>query len=292
MIPRAVILVVLVSSPLWAQDSLTAARSAAAEHSPLLTVGVTSGTMRFSDQRLQQGVTAVFRYHIVPSVSVSVSPTAARLEFPAALGGGAVSGLTDLPVELSGDHAFDVPWSPTPGFSLGASIPVGDKQAGFGTGAVGVSVGMGIGVSPGEALSLHAGVGKSLDDYSLYSSLGASSAAWGDLEASYELLSRMEATVGIDGDLAAADSVGPSRAVALSVATKVVGPYSITVSAGHGISGMAARWSFAIGFGSDFTGLQSLGSSSPIQRFLKALGGGSHRAQGSGSTNSGHGRVP
>jgi hypothetical protein len=246
--------------------------------------------MTFADQRLQQGVTGVLRYHVAQHVSVAVSPTVARVAFPASLGGGSVSGFTDLPVEVAADHAFDAPWAPTPGISLGASLPVGDKEAGFGTGAVGANVGVGLGLAPNDVLSLHAGVGKSLEDYSLYSTLGASSSAWGDLEASYQLFERVEATVGIDGDLAAADSLGPARALVLSIATNLTGPYTLTLSTGHGISGLAARWSFAVGFGTDFAGIQALGSSSPIQRFLKSLGGGTNR--GRGSLNSGHGRGP
>ena len=290
MICRTLVLVLAVASPAWAQDTLITSQATSAEHVPRVTVGVTSGAMRFSDQRVQQGVTGVIRYHVVPAISVAVSPTAVRVAFPATLGGGSLSGLTDLPVEISGDHAFDVPGTPTPGLSLGASLPIGNQQAGFGTGAVGLNVGLGLGLSPADAFSLHAGAGKSLNSYSLYSALGASSSAWGDLEASYQLLSRVEATIGIDGDLAADDSLGPSRALAFSVATSVAGPYTMTLSAGHGISGIAARWSLAIGFGSDFAGIQALGSSSPIQRFMRSLGGGSHK--GGGSVNSGHGRGP
>jgi len=99
-----------------------------------------------------------------------------------------------------------------------------------------------------------------------------------------------EAAAGIDGDVAGKDSVGASRAVALSLAMHVRGPYTVTLSGGHGISGAAARWTLALGFGTDFAGLQALGSSSPIQRFMRSLGGGSNR--GKGSSSSGHGRGP
>ena len=281
---RLIILNLFVALPALAQDSTTAPAS------PRMTVGVTTGTMEFGDQRVQQGVTGVLRYHIVRSVSVAASPTFARVAFPSSLGGGSVSGMTDVPVELAADHAFDARWTPTVGTSLGASIPVGDKQVGFGSGAVGASVGVGLGLSPIEPLSLHLGVGKSLNDYSLSSALGASSSAWADLETSYQLLDRVAATVGIDGDIASDDSIGPSRLVALSLAVNAFGPYTITVSGGHGLSGAAARWTLALGFGSDFAAIQALGSSSPIQRFMRSLGGGSNR--GRGSVNSGHGRGP
>jgi hypothetical protein len=291
MLTRPLILCLLVASRLLAQDSIPERPIDAREAPPpRITVGVTTGTMSFADERIQQGVTGVVRYHIARPLALSISPTFARVAFPSALGGGSVSGLTDLPLELAADHGFDVPWTPTPGLSLGVSLPIGDKQAGFGTGGVGMSLGAGLGLSPTDALSLHLGFGKSLNDYSLYSTLGASAAAWGDLEASYQLLDRVEATLGVDGDLASRDTIGPSRAVAVSIATNLSGPYTLTVSGGHGVSGAAARWTLAVGFGTDFSGIQALGSSSPIQRFIRSLGGASHR--GSGSVSSGHGRGP
>ena len=291
---RCLLLAALIASrSLAAQDSsqVTHLQALTGAGSPRITAGVTTGTMSFADQRVQQGVTGVLRYRLIGGVSVAASPTFARVAFPATLGGGAVSGLTDLPVELSADHAFDVPWSPTPGFSLGVSLPIGDKQAGLGTGGVGTSAGVGMSVSPFDGFSAHLGVGKSLNDYSLSSTLGASSAAWGDLDLSYQLLDRVEATIGMDGDLAAQDTLGAARIVALSLATNLGGPYTLTLSGGHGVSGPAARWTFAIGFGTDFAGLQTLGSSSPIQRFMRSLGGQSHK--GSLTTpGSGHGRAP
>jgi hypothetical protein len=282
-----------VAGPLLAQDSSQVAHRPPmpSDASPRVTAGVTTGTMDFADRRVQQGVTAVVRYRIISGLSIAASPTFARVAFPATLGGGAVSGLTDLPVELSGDHAFAAPWTPTPGFSLGASLPIGDRQAGFGTGGIGTSAGVGLSVSPLDGFSAHVGVGKSLNDYTLNSTLGASSAAWGDFDVSYQLFDQVEATLGVDGDLLAQDTLAAARMVALSVAANVGGPYTLTLSGGHGVSGPAARWTFAVGFGTDFAGLQALGSSSPIQRFMRSLGGQSHK--GSLTTpGSGHGRAP
>ena len=281
---RSLVLCLSIAPSLFAQDSLPV------KPAPRVTVGVTTGTMGFRDRRVQQGITGVIRYHLRSTVSLAMSPTYARVAFPTTLGGGSVSGLTDLPLELAADHSFDVPWSPTTGLSLGMSLPVGDEQVGFGTGAIGANLGVGLGLSPLEALSFHIGVGKPLNDYSLTSALGESSSAWGDLESSYQLLAHLEATVGLDGDIANADSIGPSRAVALSLAMNVGGPYTVTLAGGHGISGAAARWTLAVGFGTDFAGIQALGSSSPIQRFMRSLGSGSNK--GKGSASSGRGRGP
>lgn len=259
---------------------------------PLVTAGVTTGTMAFADHRVQQGVTGVLRYHIGSAISVAASPTYARMTYPAALGGGSVNALTDLPIELSVDRVLGVDWTPTLGLTLGTTLPVGNQQLGFGSGAVGASIGAGLGLSPTDVFALHIGVGTPLTDYRTVGALGSSGSTWGDFEVSSHLLDRFDATVGFDGDFATSDSLGPARAVALSLAASVGGPFTMTLSGGHGVSGAAARWTVALGFGTDFAGFQSIGSSSPIQRFLKAMGGSSHRGSGSGSISSGHGRGP
>ncbi len=117
MLTRPFILCFLVGSRLLAQDTLTIEPE---KPKPKITFGVTTGSMSFADRRLQQGATGVVRYHFATSFSLAISPSFARVAFPTTLGGGSVSGLTDLPVDLAADHGFDVPWSPTPGLSLGA----------------------------------------------------------------------------------------------------------------------------------------------------------------------------
>lgn len=290
--PLSRLLAILTIAPgaLLAQDSSDVKL---ADHLPdvvlPVTAGVTTGSMSFADRRVQRGVTGVVRWHLGRSISIAASPTYARMSYPASLGGGSVSGLTDLPIELGLDHAFDHGWSPTVGFSLGATVPVGNEQIGFGSGSMGASIAAGVGLSPLDELSLHLGAGKSLSDYSMFAALGASDATWGDAEVSYHLFEHLDATLGFDGDLGASDSLGAARALALSFAAGLGGPYTLTVSGGHGVSGPAARWTFALGFGTDFAGFHAIGSSSPIQRLMRSVGGSSHRGPGSGSSGSGRG---
>ena len=289
---RVVLLLAVTPCVLAAQDSSEVDSSARLDTgTPPVTFGVTSGAMRFADDRVQQGVTGVLRYHFGGSVSLSASPTFARVMFPSALGGGSVNGFTDLPIELDADHSFDGPWSPTIGVALGASMPLGDQQIGFGSGSIGADIGAGVGASPIDGLSIHLGAGKPLTDYSAAGALGASGSAWTDAEMSWQLQQHFTATLGYDGDLEADDSLGVARAVALSLAAMFGSGYTVTVSGGHGVSGPAARWTFALGIGTDFASLEALGSSSPIQRFFRAMGGGSRRASGS-TPGSGHGRAP
>ena len=290
---RLLALLAIAPGALLAQDSADV--KLAVEHRPEallpVTAGVTTGSMTFADRRVQQGITGVVRWHMTRWISLAASPTYARMNYPTSLGGGSAGGLTDLPIELGLDHASDGGWSPALGLSLGATIPVGDEQIGFGSGSVGASVATGIGVSPMDELSLRLGAGKSLTAYNVFGALGASDAIWGEAEMSYHLFEHLDATLGIDGDFAASDSLGAARAVALSFAAGLGGPYTLTVSGGHGVSGPAARWSFALGFGTDFAGFQAIGSSSPIQRLMRSMGG-SNRGPGSSSSGSGHGRAP
>src|SRR5690349_16592632 len=181
-LPRLLAILTIAPGALLAQD--TSDVKPAADHRPEavlpVTAGVTTGSMTFADHRVQQGITGVVRWHMGRSISVAASPTYARMSYPASLGGGSAGGLTDLPIELGLDHAFDNVWSPAVGLSLGATLPVGDERIGFGSGSMGASIGAGVGLSPMEALSLHFGAGKSLTDYSMFGALGASDAVWGD----------------------------------------------------------------------------------------------------------------
>ena len=256
-----------------------------------VTVGVTTGSMTFADRRVQRGISGVLRWHPERWMSLAASPTYARVNFPLSLGGGSVGGLTDLPIELGLEHGFEGHWSPAVGMSLGTTIPVGDEQVGFGSGSMGANIAAGVGLSPLDELFLHVGAGKSLTDYSMFGALGASEAVWGEAEVSYHVFQHLDATVGFDGDFSSSDSLGTPRAVALSFAAELGGPYTLTVSGGHGVSGPAARWTFALGFGTDFAGFQAIGSSS-IQRLMRSGGGSSHRGPGSGTPGSGHGHGP
>src|SRR4051812_7465322 len=208
---RTLYVALLVSMPCvaTAQDSSNVKQQGErqADATPLVTAGVTTGTMAFADHRVQQGVTGVLRYHVRSAISVAVSPTYARMTYPASLGGGSVSALTDLPIELSLDRAIGVDWSPTFGLSLGTTLPIGNEHLGFGSGAVGASIGAGLGLSPTDAFSMHLGVGRPLTDFSTVGALGSSGSTWGDFEVSSHLLDRFDATLGFDGDLASSDSL-------------------------------------------------------------------------------------
>lgn len=269
---------------------------AARAQDDLVTAGATGGSQRFADGHVEQGFGAVVRLHLPLQMSIAATPAWARVTTPASLGGGSVSGAVDLPLELTIDHQLPGKMSPTIGGGLSMTLPVGDTASGFGSGAVGYGVNLGLGLAPASNLYLHAGAGRPLSDFSTQGALGGSGETWGDLEADYQLTPLFGATLGFDGDLTSSDTVvGASRALVAGASYSVGRLGAIVADVTHGVSGSAARWGFSVGFGTDFAHLESLGSRSVVQRAMAALGGQSRRGgwgQGASSTAPGRGRKP
>lgn len=258
---------------------------------PSVTYGATAGALGLSDGRTQTGVTAVLRWHPGGGFALGATPAFAQSSYPSSLGGGSSSGLTDLPVEASYDHTFAGVIPTTLGAAFGVSLPVGDTATGFGSGSVGYSINGGVNVQASDQLSIYFGAGRPLSDFTSASALGGSGSTWGDLEGTYQFTDRVGGTLGFDGDFTSSDSLGAARALVGGVAIGVNGPLTLTLNAAKGVSGPAASWQFSVGLGTDFANLQSLGSSSPVQRVVGALGGRSHSGNSTTHGQSGtHGR--
>ena len=255
------------------------------------TYGATAGATHLYDDRQQQSFGVVGRVHVTPSFSISATPAFAVMHFPASAGGGTLSGMTDLPVEVAFDHAVPGPRPLSFGASFGVSLPVGDTATGFGSGKPGYSISAGLGASPTDKLSFHVGAGRPLSDFSFQSTLGGSSSMWGDAEASYQLTDRLGLTGGYDGDVTSADSLGAARALAGGLSFAVAGPMTLSLTGSQRISGPAAKWSVALGVGTDFAWVGTVGSTSALQRATSMLGGLSHsNGRGNSTYGSGHGR--
>ena len=288
MLPKLTLVLFVSVLPL----SIARAQSAGDDSSamPHFTTGVTAGALHFPDGRTQQGASAVVRWHPVTGVSLGVSPSFTRVIEPATLGTGSRVGLSDVPVEVTLDHTIDAPMSPTVGASLVATLPVGDTTSGLGSGHVGSSASLGVGISPVDRLSLHIGAGRPLSDFAVDGALGGSRSTWGEAEASYQVVERLEATFGVDADFVADSGAAAGRTFVGGLAFAVHGPLTLTLNAGHGVSGDAARWSLSLGLGTDFASLEALGSTSSVRRAVAALGGRSHQHSGRPTTTgNGHG---
>lgn len=290
---------ILVANPLAAQSAKQQSLSAAPaprqdeeETKPFpLQVGVAGGALSYEGGREEQALGAVVRWVATPWLALSVTPTAVHVREPSALAVGTyqgASGIVDLPLEATVEHGFGGPWSPGVALALGVSLPVGDTTTGFGAGKAGYSASAGVGFSPASRLWVHLGAGRSLTDVAMQSAFSNGS-GWGDASAGLSVTDRFGVNGGYSTDLGAVDStIGHSQSLNGGFSFVVHGPTTLNVSASHGVSGLAPKWSLAIGFGTAFPYLNHVGAGSPLGTLSDAFGGGTH-GLGGGTTGSGSG---
>ncbi|MDB4882489.1 MAG: hypothetical protein JWL95_1255 [Gemmatimonadetes bacterium] len=295
----------VLASPLAAQSARSdhAASSAPAheeesENATPISFGLAGGALEYQGGRREQALGAVVRWAATPWLSFAATPTMVRVAEPSAAAGTlqTSSGLVDLPFDATVTHGFHARWSPGVALGLGISLPLGDTASGFGAGAVGYSVSGGVGFSPSDRVWVHLGAGRSLTDVSMQSAF-TSGSGWGDASAGVSVTERVSLNGGYSTDIGAVDSTtGRSTSINGGLSYNVFGPATLNVNASHGLSGLAPRWSFALGFGTAFPYLNHLGAGSPIDQLRETFGGGTHglgngngNGSSGGSTNSGRG---
>jgi len=292
-LPRCLLALLVAASPAVAQSSShpdsAAAAGEEATHPAPFQYGVAGGALSYEGGRQEQAVGAVLRWVTTPWLSLSATPTAVHVRQPSATAVGgydARTGAVDLPLDATLSHEFKAPWSPGVALEFGVSLPVGDTASGFGAGKAGYSAGAGLGFSPAERLWIHLGAGRSLTDVSMQTAF-ASGSGWGDASAGVSLTERFSVSGGYSTDFGAVDStLGHSRSIDGGLALVVKGPTTLNVNASHGVSGVAPRWSLAIGLGTAFPYLTHVGAGTPIDALRGTFGGGTH---GLGNGNSGTG---
>ncbi|HEX7978230.1 MAG TPA: hypothetical protein VF461_06485 [Gemmatimonadaceae bacterium] len=294
LLPRCLLALTVAASPAFAQTSQHADSSATSEetaHRTPLEFGMAGGALSYEGGRQEQAIGAVLRWVTTPWLSFSATPTAVHVRQPSATVVGTVvgtTGIVDLPMDATLSHDFKAPWSPGVALALGVSLPVGDTASGFGAGKMGYSASAGFGFAPAERLWVHLGAGRSLTDVAMQSAF-ASGSGWGDASAGVSLTERFSVSGGYSTDLGGVDStVGHSTSLDGGLSFVVKGPTTLNVNASHGMSGVAPRWSLAIGLGTAFPYLTHVGAGSPIDALRGTFGGGTH-GLGSGATGTGPG---
>ena len=217
--------------------------------------GVTSGALGYRDGRSEQALGAIVRWAPVRWFSLSATPTGVRSSTPPTTGSQNVSrtGLVDLPVSAAFSHKLQTRFAPQLTGGLGVSLPVGDTASGFGSGKLSTELEVGAGISPTDRTWLSVGAGRSLSSTVLQSAFSAAS-GWADVSAGFSLNERLSLDGGYDSDLGAVQdpTVGRSTSVNAALGYVLHGPTSLNVSASHGLSGIAPRWSLALGVGTAF----------------------------------------
>ena len=278
------------------RDTMVAVDSAAADSTDdeadeprhAVTTGLSYGGVNYEGGRTERATSASLRWRALPWLSVGITPTFARSSEPNAVitrPATTKSGVTDIPLEVNADRTFDMPLSPSVSLGLSVTLPVGDTASGFGSGGVGSSVNLGGGLALTDKLGIHAGVGRSLTDFSIQSTFNGTSSEFGDVGLSFQASDHLSMSAGIDGDIGAIDPTY-GRAASLSGGVSVGLPLlnSLSLNASRGISGATPTWSFAIGVGTDFASIGSVSMRSAASRLRHAFGGGTHGLAPKGST--------
>ena len=298
-IHRYLTALVLMTSPLLAQQPENKAPTAAdtshddeAEVRPFpLEFGVAGGALSYEGGRSEQALGAVIRWVTTPWLSFSATPTMVHVREPSATTVGAFqgsSGIVDLPLDATLSHAFKAPWSPGVAAAFGVSLPLGDTASGFGAGKMGYSASVGLGFSPSERVWVHLGAGRSLGDVIMQSAF-TSTNGWGDASAGVSITDRFSLNGGYSTDIGAVDStVGRSRSIDGGFSFVVRGPTTFNLSASRGVSGLAPRWSIALGLGTAFPYLNHLGAGDQLRNAFAGGTNGLDNGTGTG-TGSGNG---
>lgn len=292
---RCFAILVTLASPVAAQTASSdhpahaPAHEDEATHQLPLLFGVAAGALSYQGGREEQALGAVVRWVATPWLSLSTTPTMARVREPSPVAAGTLqtsSGVVDLPLDATLSHGFNAPWSPGVALGLGVSLPLGDTATGFGAGATGYSASAGLGFSPSERVWVHLGAGRSLNDVSMQSAF-TSGSGWGDASAGVSITDRFSVNGGYSTDLGSVDSTyGHSTSLNGGFSFDVKGPTTLNLNASHGLGGLAPRWSFAMGLGTAFPYLNHLGAGSPIDQLHETFAGGTHglgNGNGSGS---------
>jgi hypothetical protein len=136
---------------------------------------------------------------------------------------------------------------------------------------------------------VHLGAGRSIGDVLMQSAFSGAN-GWADASAGVSVTERFGLSAGYGTDLGSVDStIGHSRSITGGIAYVIHGANTFNLNASRGVSGVAPRWSIAIGMGTAFPYLTHVGAGSPVQGLQSTFGGGSHGLPGGTGTGTGTG---
>ncbi|CAN5900928.1 hypothetical protein BH11GEM1_BH11GEM1_29720 [soil metagenome] len=246
--------------------------------------GVATGALQYDGGRSEQTVGAVVRWAPARFFSLSASPTVTHQRVVGATSGAVAtssSGLTDIPVTATLSHVLRGAYTPVVVGSLGMTVPVGDTTGGFGAGAAGYSVSVGVGLSPTEATWMQAGLGHVLSGFGARSAFTDGS-SWIDVGGGRTVTDRVSVDAGYSTDVGTADAAtGRSSSLSAGMDFALARGLSINLATTRGLGGVAPAWSMSLGFGSAFP---SLGHAAGGGTLGQNFGGGTHGLSKPGTT--------
>jgi hypothetical protein len=240
--------------------------------------GLAYGQLKFSDGAKVTALGATVAARMWNWLDVSVNPTYAWAHSEAYAASPTVTvaardvrGFTDLPVALGVSYGLPGQWSPSIGFAVGITLPLGDPNT-LGSGQTGVGASMNLGFEPAEDRWVSVGGGRSLSNgYS--ASLASSSPTSLAISAGLESLG-VHFSASLSGDVGAPSSgYEGARSFAAGMSWPIDGGMSFSLDGSRGLSGGAPQWAYSIGLGTTPTGLAAA-TVAPYQRLRQSFGAG------------------
>ena len=232
-----------------------------------------AGTVDYGGGRSSQSTTLIAQYRPLSWLTLAASPSFARSQVKV-VSTYTETGFTDTPFSAAVGYDVDLPASPSLQAALGLTVPTGDSAVGFGSGALGYSAELGVGISPSEGWNLSAGAGKSFSGATYAGTYAIGSATSLSGATSYQFSEWLSGSLGVSGEVG-----GDPTQHAGSIATGVVIPiskplaFSIDVSRGYGVA--APNFALSIGIGTAVGGISPASLAAPFRRLRSAAGGGS-----------------
>jgi hypothetical protein len=238
------------------------------------------GSLKFSSGASETAIGASVAARLMDWLDVGINPTyawtqsvAVQVSPSVTIPARSVNGFTDLPLTVGVSHALPGAWSPSFGFTFGATLPTGDT-AGLGSGKFALGASVSLGIAPTEDQWLSIGAGRSLSNG--YSAALASSTSTSLSLSAGTRAGQLQLSASLSGDVGTLPpGAERSSSLAAGLAVPLGSAVSFSVDAGLGFAKGSPTWALTAGVGTSAAGVVAA-ASSPFQRLGKAFGTGSN----------------
>lgn len=227
------------------------------------------GAVQVSDTTSLDAIGGVIEYRPLAWLTLGAAPSVARRTSGAVT----TSGVGDLPLTAGAATELGAPWGPELAAAVTLTLATGNAACGLGGGATSVAMDVGAGVSPAERAHLSVDASHNFSGLAL-SSLDAPGSTWLDVDADWDVTSRLVLSTSLGGDFGGTDTLAAGREVGAGARYALRGPLSVSVGVTHRVAGAAPTWGLALTLGTAGGGLSPLNPSSPLARQRRVFAGG------------------
>jgi hypothetical protein len=251
----------LIASPLAAQSSVS--------------VGVTAGTAKLTDQRSEQAVSAVLQLQATPWLTFSTIPSVVHVRDVVSGRPVSSNGFGDLPLSAAAAHTFQRPGAPTLAAALTLALPTGNVACGLGAGSTSAGLDIGVGASPEPKWHVSADASRSISNLSSQSTLSAPRATALLVGSGYDVAPTWRGDLSLGVDVGHADSTQAlSRVIGGGLTHRLGRSLALTMDGSVGLTASSPKWVLSLGLGSTFASTSPVAPSAPLKRLRSSFSGG------------------